>query len=340
MFVVLRSECRPEEERQVLHAAEVAQLGPQLTTIHGRRIIALRGEEAQTDAIPFDAFPGVERVVRLEAPYHLAAREFHEHDTVVDVEGTRIGGGGLTVIAGPCAVEDGDQLMAAARAVKEGGANLLRGGAYKPRTSPYDFRGLGLEGLKLLAEVGAEVGLPVVTEAMDTRQIDDVVRYASVIQIGTRNMQNFPLLEAAGRTGRPIVLKRGRASTLTEWLCAAEYVLNTGNDNVILCERGLVAFDAAVRNVLDLSVVPLAKRVSHLPILVDPSHGTGRSELVPAMARAAVAAGADGVLLEVHPQPERAMSDARQALRPAEFAALAPDLAAIAEIVQGRPAFI
>ncbi|MFQ5843506.1 MAG: 3-deoxy-7-phosphoheptulonate synthase [Planctomycetota bacterium] len=321
-------------------AAESARLSAKISEIHGRRVIALRGEESQLRPIPFDAFPGVERVVRLDAPYHLAAREFHERDSVVPVGETAVGGGHLALIAGPCAVEDADQLLATARAARECGANVLRGGAFKPRTSPYEFRGLGVEGLRLLAEASREVGLPVVTEAMDTRHLEDVVRHADMVQIGTRNMQNYPLLEEAGRTGLPVLLKRGRACTVAEWLCAAEYVLNTGNHRVVLCERGLVAFDPAVRNLLDLSAVPLVKRLSHLPVVVDPSHGTGHSELVPAMARAAVAAGADGVMVEVHPRPERALSDARQALRPPELRALVTDLRAISEIVQRRPACI
>jgi 3-deoxy-7-phosphoheptulonate synthase len=334
MFVVLRAGSTPEERNRLVRVIEDAGLGAQVSEGHHRIVIAVVGDEDRLRDVPLDRFPGVEKVVPLKLPYRLASREHRGSDSVVAVGDVRIGGSGITVLAGPCAVEDDDRFLATARAVKEAGAQVLRGGAFKPRTTPYHFQGLGKRGLRILRDAGREVGLPVVTEVMDTRHVDLVAEHADMIQIGTRNMQNYPLLEAAAQTGRPVLLKRGRASTVTEWLCSAEYLLNGGNGNVVLCERGLVSFDSAVRNHLDLSCVPLVKRLSHLPIVVDPSHGTGRAELVPAMARAAIAAGADGVLVEVHHAPERALSDAPQALLPAELERLVPDLHAIRRILR------
>jgi 3-deoxy-7-phosphoheptulonate synthase len=334
MFVVLRAGSTPEERNRLVRVIEEAGLGAQVSEGHHRIVIAVVGDEDRLRDVPLDRYPGVEKVVPLKLPYRLASREHHGSDSIVAVGDVRIGGARITVLAGPCAVEDEDRFLAAARAVKEAGAHVLRGGAFKPRTTPYHFQGLGKRGLRILREAGREVGLPVVTEVMDTRQVDLVAEHADMIQIGTRNMQNYPLLEAAAHAGRPVLLKRGRAATVTEWLCSAEYLLNGGNPNVVLCERGLVSFDAAVRNHLDLSCVPLVKRLSHLPVVVDPSHGTGRADLVPAMARAAIAAGADGVMLEVHGQPERALSDAPQALVPGDLERLVPDLHAIRGILR------
>ena len=333
MFVVLRPECSPAERAAVVSAIEEAGLSIEVTEGHHRVVIGIPGDEDRLRDIPLERFPGVAKVVALKLPYHLASREVQPFDSVVPVGNAKIGGGGLTIIAGPCAVESEESVLAAARAVKAAGGQLLRGGAFKPRTSPYLFQGLGEPGLRILHEAGREVGLPVVTEAMDTRHVEQAARYADMLQIGTRNMQNYPLLKAAAATGMPVLLKRGRACTVTEWLCAAEYLLAGGNPHVVLCERGLVSFDGAVRNLLDLSCVPLAKRLSHLPVIVDPSHGTGRSDLVAPMARAAVAAGADGVMIEVHPSPEQALCDARQAALPDRLAELVPDLLAIHEIV-------
>lgn len=347
MFVLLKPGCTPEQRTRVLRTIESAGLAVEVSEGHHRIVVGVVGDEDRLREVPIETFDGVERVVRLRRPYRLAAREVHPEDTIVQVggahgagkhpgaAGTKVGTG-LTIIAGPCAVEDPDRLLALARQAKEAGATILRGGAFKPRTTPYDFRGLAERGLKVLREVADEVGLPVVTEAMDPRQLESVVEHADMIQIGTRNMQNFPLLEEAARTDRPILLKRGRAATITEWLCAADYVIHAGNSRIVLCERGLVSFDDAVRNHLDLSCVPLVKRLSHLPIVVDPSHGTGRAELVPAMARAAIAAGADGVMVEVHGDPTRAKSDARQQILPDELQRLVPQLLAIREIVAPR----
>ena len=333
MFVVLRADCTKEERQKVLAAIQGAGLSVQISEGHHRVLVGVDGDEDRLRDVPLARFPGVEKVVLLKAPYRLAARGATPHDTVVQVGPTRIGGNGVTILAGPCSVEEPEPFLEAARAVQAAGAHMLRGGAFKPRTSPYNFQGLGERGLRILRDVGREVSLPVVTEAMDPRHIGLVAEYADMLQIGSRNMQNFPLLRAAADTRMPVLLKRGRACTVEEWLCAAEYLLAGGNEHVVLCERGLVSFNGAVRNQLDLSCIPLVKRLSHLPIVVDPSHGTGRADLVPAMARAAVAAGADGVMIEVHPRPERAMSDAEQAILPDQLQRLVPELEAIHDIV-------
>jgi 3-deoxy-7-phosphoheptulonate synthase len=335
MFVVLRPGCLPEDRQRVVAAIEAAGLCVEVSEGHHRIVIGVVGNEDKLRDTPLATFRGVEKVVPLKAPYRLAARETQPHDTVVRVGDAVIGGNGVCVIAGPCAVEAPDAFLKAATAARAAGAQILRGGAFKPRTAPYNFQGLGAEGLVVLREVSNELGMPVVTEAMDTRHVELVAEHADMLQIGTRNMQNFPLLKSAAQTGLPVLLKRGRASTVAEWLCAAEYVLSGGNPNVVLCERGLVSFDSAVRNLLDLSCVPLVKRLSHLPIVVDPSHATGKSELVPAMARAAVAAGADGVMVEVHPSPPEALSDARQAILPDTLLALVPGLNALREVLTG-----
>ncbi len=338
MIVVLRAGCTPEQRIALVRAIEAAGLRARVSEDHHRVVITVGGDEDRIRGVSLAAFDGVEKVVAFKKPYRLAAREFHPRDTVVEVGTDGIGGAHLVVMAGPCAVESEEGIFAAAEAVRAAGATILRGGAFKPRTSPYQFQGLGKPGLKMLRDAGRHFGLAVITEAMDTRHIDQVAEHADIIQIGTRNMQNFALLKAAAKTDSPILLKRGRACTVEEWLCAAEYILNGGNDRVILCERGLVSFDTAVRNQLDLSSVPLVKRLSHLPIVVDPSHGTGRADLVPAMARAAVAAGADGLLIEMHPKPKAARSDAAQALLPETLAALVPQLHAIREIARGNVA--
>jgi 3-deoxy-7-phosphoheptulonate synthase len=257
-------------------------------------------------------------------------RESKPDGTIVDIKGTFIGGNGIVIIAGPCAVESRDQLFSTARSVSKSGAKILRGGAFKPRSSPYSFQGMGEEGLKLLKEISTETGQPVVTEVMDTRQIELVSQYADILQIGSRNMQNYPLLKEAGMTKKPILLKRGMMATIEEFLLAAEYILNQGNDNVILCERGIRTFETSTRNTLDLSAVPMLKQLSHLPVIVDPSHGTGLRWMVPSMAKAAIAAGADGVIMEVHYKPETALCDGQQSLSSDEFGSLMTDLRKIA----------
>lgn len=263
--------------------------------------------------------PGVEKTVRITEKYKLVSREFHPADTVVDVDGVKIGGEHLTVMAGPCAVESEDQLKEAARCVREGGAQFLRGGAFKPRTSPYDFQGLAEKGLKMLREAADENGLKVVTEIVDKDDMELIGTYADVYQVGARNMQNFQLLKALGKAKKPVMLKRGLSSTISEWLNAAEYIAAGGNENIIFCERGIRTYETFTRNTLDLSAVAAVKELSHLPIIVDPSHGTGRWQMVRPMARAAIAAGADGLIIEVHPHPEVALSDGNQSLTPKNF---------------------
>jgi len=336
MFLVLRSNCTPAQRDLLIQAIEAHGLSAEIVKGHHRLVVGVLGDEDRLRDVPLETFPGVEKVVPLKGPYRLVARQAQPHDTIVKVGSASFGGNGITVIAGPCAVEAGEALIETARAVRAAGADLLRGGAFKPRTSPYKFQGLGEAGLRILRDVGREVGMPVVTEAMDTRHVEMVAKYADMLQIGTRNMQNYPLLKAAAGTGLPVLLKRGRSCTVEEWLCAAEYLLVGGNPNVVLCERGLVAFDSAIRNLLDLSAVPLVKRLSHLPVIVDPSHATGRSELVPSMALAAVAAGADGLMIEVHTEPRKALSDARQTILPSDLESLIPDLNAIHEVVMRR----
>lgn len=261
------------------------------------------------------------------------SRKTKPDDTIVTINGVHVGGPEIVIIAGPCAVESREQLFETARAVREGGANILRGGAFKPRSSPYNFQGLGEEGLKLLSEIRKKTGLPVVTEVMDTRQMELVVSYADMIQIGSRNMQNYPLLKEAGMCGKPVLLKRGMMATIVEYLMAAEYILSQGNDRIILCERGIRTFETSTRNTLDLSAVPMLKRLSHLPVIVDPSHGTGVRWMVPPMAKAAVAVGADGLIIEVHYKPEEALCDGYQSLSLDEFDGLMSELKKIANAV-------
>jgi 3-deoxy-7-phosphoheptulonate synthase len=263
----------------------------------------------------------------------LVSRKEKQEITIVNVKGVEIGGSEVVIVAGPCAVESREQLFATARSVNSGGAKILRGGAFKPRSSPYSFQGLGEEGLKLLSQIRKETGLPIVTEVMDTRQVELVAEYADMIQLGSRNMQNFPLLKEIGKCGKPILLKRGMMATIKEFLLAAEYVLNEGNDQVVLCERGIRTFETSTRNTLDLSAVPMLKHLSHLPVIVDPSHGTGVRWMIPAMAKAAVAAGADGLIMEVHYKPEEALCDGEQSLHLDEFNILMRELRNVAKAV-------
>ncbi len=284
-----------------------------------RIVIGAVGDRLPVELAGLESMPGVEKVLRIMRPYKLVSREVQEADTVIKIGGMGVGGNQLTVIAGPCAVESKEQLLAAALAVRRSGANVLRGGAYKPRTSPYSFQGLEEEGLRLLAEVGAQTGLATVTEVIDEESLTAAARYVDILQIGARNMQNFRLLRLAGESGKPILLKRGLSATVEEWLMAAEYIVSSGNGDVILCERGIRTFEDSTRNTLDLSAVALAKQLTHLPVIVDPSHATGKRELVSAMSRAAVAAGADGLIIEVHPDPVAALCDGPQSLDPGEF---------------------
>jgi 3-deoxy-7-phosphoheptulonate synthase len=315
--------------------ARIEQLGCQAHISKGKEriIIGIIGNGRSLDREPIERMEGVERTVPILRPFKLASRDFHPPDTVVPINGVTIGGKQLVVMAGPCAVEGRDQLLEVAWAVKSAGAQMLRGGAFKPRTSPYSFQGLGEEGLRFLAAVRKETGLPVITEVMAPEQVPLVTTYADILQIGARNMQNYALLHAVGEAQRPVLLKRGLMSTVEELLMAAEYILSHGNDRVILCERGIRTFEKYTRNTLDISAVPLLKHLSHLPVVVDPSHGTGKWELVGAVSKAAVAAGADGLIIEVHPHPSRALSDGAQSLKPETFARLMVELQAVAQAV-------
>ena len=299
-----------------------------------RTLIGAIGDERKLDPEMFDTMEGVEKSMHIVKPYKLVAREWHKANTVIDVGGIPIGGNVVQVIAGPCSVETDGQMRAAAAGVRAGGARLMRGGAFKPRTSPYAFQGKGVEGLKLLKDAAASCKLPVVTELMDVRMLDTFLENkVDVIQIGTRNMQNFDLLKAVGQVSTPVILKRGMSATISEWLMAGEYIAAGGNHNIIFCERGIRTFETSYRNVLDVTAIAVMKRETHLPVIVDPSHAGGKAWMVPALSRAAVAAGADGLLIEIHPTPSEAWCDADQALTPAEFATLMTQLGALARAV-------
>lgn len=335
MLIMMQANATQEEVGAVCRKVE--EVGYRAHPIPGavRTAIGITGNTGPVDAAAFEAMPGVAECIPVSKPYKLVGRELKEEDTVVDLgDGVRIGGPELAIIAGPCAVESREQAMTIGAAVRAAGAQLFRGGAYKPRTSPYTFQGLEEEGLKILAEVRERFGLKIVTEAIDNESLELVERYGDVIQIGARNMQNFSLLKRAGRCRKPVLLKRGLSATLDEFLMAAEYILAEGNYNVMLCERGVRTFANHTRNTLDLSVVPAVKRLSHLPILVDPSHGTGRREKVLPLSRAAVAVGADGLLVEVHHQPDHALSDGYQSILPAQFEELMAEIGQIAAVVR------
>jgi 3-deoxy-7-phosphoheptulonate synthase len=337
MIIVLRPNATDENIEHVLERIRELGFKPHLSRGEMRTLIGVIGGEGKLQAEPFLAIPGVEQVLPILKPFKLASREFHPGDTVVEVKGgdktVRIGGGSLALIAGPCAIEGEAILDEIAGAVKKAGANILRGGAFKPRTSPYSFQGLGEEGLRILRDVGHKHGMPVVTEVMDPRQVPLVERYGDMFQIGARNMQNFDLLKEVGQTHKPVLMKRGMSATVRDMLMSAEYILSEGNPDVVLCERGVRSFEDSTRNMLDLSSVPNVKGQSHLPIIVDPSHATGRPDLIPSMARAALAAGADGVHVEVHSCPEKALSDGPQALLPKQYAALTEDLRKLAQLM-------
>ncbi|HMF18300.1 MAG TPA: 3-deoxy-7-phosphoheptulonate synthase [Gemmataceae bacterium] len=333
MIIVLRPNTTDAQIDHVLERIVELGLKPHLSKGEHRTIIGVIGDENKLQAEPLSAIPGVEQVLPILKPFKLASREFFKTDTVVMVGKVRVGGGAMAMIAGPCAVESAEIVNEIAGRVKSAGANILRGGAFKPRTSPYSFQGLGEEGLKILKDAGARHGMPTVTEVMDPRQVPLVDRYADMFQIGARNMQNFDLLKEVGQTKRPVLLKRGMSATVKDMLMSAEYVLAEGNPNLILCERGVRSFEDSTRNMLDMSAVPNVKSMSHLPIIVDPSHATGRPDLIPSMACAAVAAGADGVHIEVHSCPEKALSDGPQALLPKQYADLMERVRKIADVV-------
>lgn len=337
MIIVLRPDATEEQIRHLKERLENLGLSVHLSRGKERTVVGAIGDERVLQEQPLEAFPGVEKVVPILKPYKLASREFHSENTVVNINGVSIGDKRIQIIAGPCAVEDREMLLEVAKELREEGLSFIRGGAFKPRTSPYSFQGLGIEGLKYLAEVRERTGLMVVTELMDPRDIDMIYEYADIIQIGARNMQNFRLLTEVGGYDKPVILKRGLSATIKEFLMSAEYIMSKGNHNVILCERGIRTFETYTRNTLDLNAVPLLKQLTHLPVIVDPSHGVGKWDLVTPMARAAIAAGADGLLIEVHPYPENALSDGEQSLKISVFKEMVKQVRAVAQAV-GREA--
>ncbi|MFO0960836.1 MAG: 3-deoxy-7-phosphoheptulonate synthase [Isosphaeraceae bacterium] len=333
MIIVLKPHPSPDQIAHVLERIEELGFTPHLSQGVSRTIIGVIGDEDRLQAEPLQAIEGVESVLPILKPFKLASREFHPEPSVIEVKGVRIGGGHLAMIAGPCAIEGEARLFEIAEAVRDAGANILRGGAFKPRTSPYSFQGMGEEGLRLLQAAGERFGMATVTEVMDPRLVDLVDRYADMLQIGARNMQNFELLKEVGKTRKPVLLKRGMSATVKDLLMSAEYIMAQGNLQVILCERGVRTFEDSTRNMLDLAMVPNIQGQSHLPVVVDPSHATGRPDLIPAMARASVAAGADGVHIEVHSCPEKALSDGPQALLPAQYGRLMDELRQLADVL-------
>jgi 3-deoxy-7-phosphoheptulonate synthase len=334
MLIVMKVDAAPEQVDGVVQKIEAHGLKAHPIAGAQRTAIGITGNIGVVDRALFASMPGVLEVIRVSHPYKLVSREFQPQDSVVEIGGVKVGGPDFVVIAGPCSVESYEQTLRIAQRVKAAGAHLLRGGAYKPRTSPYSFQGLGEEGLRILARVRTETGLPVVTEATDIDVLDRVVEYADAVQIGARNMQNYTLLKRVGRCPRPVLLKRGMTATVTEMLLAAEYILDQGNRNVVLCERGIRTFTDHSRNTLDISAVPEVKRISHLPMITDPSHAAGERAKVLPLARASVAVGADGLMIEVHDHPEEALSDGDQALLPEEFERLMTAVRLLAPLVE------
>lgn len=336
MIIVLKKDAREKEIQEITERLSEKGFKVHLSQGVEKTIIGAVGDRSRLKELDLEALSWVEKVVPILAPYKLVSREFHPTDTVIKIGQHEIGGSQVHVMAGPCSVENRSQILETAHAVKAAGATFLRGGAFKPRTSPYAFQGLEEEGLKLLAEAREETGLAVVTEVVDVRDVELVASYTDILQIGARNMQNFNLLKEVAKTDKPIMLKRGPSATLEEWMLAAEYILDGGNTQVMFCERGIRTFENYTRNTLDLSMVPALHSLSHLPVIVDPSHGTGRWELVAPMAKAALAAGADGLIIEVHPQPEKALSDGKQSLTLPNFQKMMTELSQIANVL-GRP---
>jgi 3-deoxy-7-phosphoheptulonate synthase len=337
-IIVIKPTATEEDIRRIVKKLESRGLDVNISKGTERTVIGVIGDTSKISEEEENAIrvmPGIEDVMRILKPYKLASRDFKAEDTTIDIKGNVIGGKKIQVVAGPCAVESKTMIINIAEKVKEAGASFLRGGAFKPRTSPYSFQGLGEEGLKYLAEARERTGLPVVTELMDPRDIEVILKYADIVQIGARNMQNFRLLLEVGACDKPILLKRGFSSTIKEWLMAAEYIMSKGNQKIILCERGVRTFETATRNTLDLSAIPVLKQLTHLPVVVDPSHGVGKWDLVAPMSKASIAAGADGLLIEVHVNPEEALSDGEQSLRPDYFKKLMNELKPIA-IAVGR----
>lgn len=333
MIVIMRADSTEQDVNGVLSRIAEAGLSGHISKGTERTVIGVVGQTYPELRGMLETLSGVDEVIRISRPFKLSGREFHPRDTVINVRGTQIGGGTFTVMAGPCSVESEEQTVSTAKAVKAAGATVIRGGAFKPRTSPYAFRGLGVDGLKILDTARRETGLPVITELMSVRDLDVVHEYTDIIQIGARNMQNFILLDEVGKVNKPVLLKRAMSGTIEEWLLAAEYILSKGNTEVILCERGIRTFETYTRNTMDVSAIPLVKRLSHLPVIGDPSHGTGKWYLVAPLAMASAAAGADGLEIEVHPNPDHALSDGAQSLTPENFARMMAQVAAIASVV-------
>jgi 3-deoxy-7-phosphoheptulonate synthase len=333
MIVIMRSHAPEEQIQAVVDRVQELGFTPHRSSGAERTIIGVIGDERTLQETMFEIMEGVERVVRVLKPFKLSSRDFHPEDTVISVNGCRIGAEKVIIVAGPCSVESRDQVFEAAEAFKESGGHIFRAGAFKPRTSPYSFRGLGEKGLCLLAEVKNAFDLAIVTEVMAPEQVPMVAGVADILQVGARNMQNYNLLEAVGRTDRPVLLKRGMMSTMEELLMSAEYIMSSGNERVMLCERGIRTFETYTRNTLDVSAVPVLKELTHLPVLVDPSHASGKAAWVNPLSRAAVACGADGLLIEMHPHPEEALSDGAQQLAPTAFGQMMADLQRIAEAV-------
>lgn len=333
MIIVMKPESKESDIREVSKVLSSLGLGVHVSQGTERTIIGVIGDKRKLNDIPIELMPGVEKLVPIVESYKLAGKTFKPESSVIDVNGIKIGGKELVMIAGPCAVESREQILEAAAAVKKAGAQLLRGGAFKPRTSPYAFQGLEEEGLKLLKEAKDATGLSIITEVTSERAVELAEKYVDMFQVGARNVQNFHLLREIGRSKKPVLFKRGPSTTIDEWLNAAEYIMSEGNYNVVLCERGIRTFETATRNTLDISAVPVVKNLSHLPIIVDPSHAAGKTQYILPLSKAAIAAGADGLIIEVHPNPKCALSDAAQQLSPESFDELCKDIAKIAEII-------
>ena len=336
MIVIMERRASPEQVDHVVERVEELGFKAHVSRGEERTIIGVIGDERPVAVESLEVLAGVERVVPVLQPFKLASRDFKPDNSIVKIDGVSIGGDEIIVMAGPCAVESREQIFETAWAVKEAGAKVLRGGAFKPRTSPYSFQGMGIAGLELLAEVREKVGIPIVSEVMSPSDVAVVCEYVDILQIGARNMQNYSLLQEVGKTQKPVMLKRGMMSTIHEWLMSAEYILANRNYNVILCERGIRTFETATRNTLDINAIGVAKQLTHLPVMVDPSHATGKTNLVGPAAKAAVAAGADALIIEVHPHPERAMSDGAQSLKPEAFVKLMGELRQVAAAVGRR----
>ncbi|MCR4944907.1 MAG: 3-deoxy-7-phosphoheptulonate synthase [Clostridium sp.] len=332
MIIIMNPKCEESQVKKVMDLVESKGLKTNLSNGTTNCIIGCIGDTSVLDSDALLRVDGVEKILKVQEPFKKANKMFHPEPTIVDVLGSKVGGGNLGIMAGPCSVETEEQIIQVAKDVKAAGANFLRGGAFKPRTSPYSFQGLELEGLRLLEIAKKETGLPIVTELMSTDYLDEFVERVDVIQIGARNMQNFDLLKQVGKTNKPILLKRGMSASIQEWLMSAEYIMAGGNENVILCERGIRTFETATRNTLDLSAIPVIKKLSHLPIIVDPSHATGYWDLVEPMAKAAITAGADGIMVEVHNDPANALCDGQQSIKPENFKSLMDKIKVLAEL--------